>query len=239
MKPGAVQALLFDKDGTLFHFGETWNAWALSAIARFAGEDEDLRAALAQAARYDLESRSFAPDSPVIAGTNREAAECFLSVLPGYDLPQVEAILTELAKEAPLVPTVDLPASLTALKHAGLALGLMTNDSESAARSHLGQAGILDLFDFVAGFDSGHGAKPDAAPLLAFADAVRLPPQRCAMIGDSSHDLTAGRAAGMKTVGVLTGPARAPDLAPLADVILPDIGHLPVWLGRGFVKNDG
>jgi len=29
---------------------------------------------------------------------------------------------------------------------------------------------------------------------------------------------------------VLTGTAIASDLAPLADIVLPDIGHLPDWL---------
>jgi phosphoglycolate phosphatase len=34
----------------------------------------------------------------------------------------------------------------------------------------------------------------------------------------------------MVCVGVLTGIAGKSDLAPLADVILPDIGALPDWL---------
>jgi hypothetical protein len=51
------------------------------------------------------------------------------------------------------------------------------------------------------------------------------------MIGDSTHDLDCGRAAGMTTVAVLTGLADRDDLAPHADVVLPDIGSLPGWLG--------
>ena len=51
------------------------------------------------------------------------------------------------------------------------------------------------------------------------------------MVGDSRHDLIAGRAAGMATLGVLTGVAGAEDLAPLADLVRPDIGHLPQILG--------
>ena len=37
-------------------------------------------------------------------------------------------------------------------------------------------------------------------------------------------------AAGMVTVAVLTGYAAAATLAPHADAVLPDIGHLPSWL---------
>ena len=65
---------------------------------------------------------------------------------------------------------------------------------------------------------------------LAFAHSLGLDPARVAMVGDSLHDLAAGRAAGMRTVGVLTGVAGAAELAALADVILPDIGGLPGWL---------
>ena len=57
-----------------------------------------------------------------------------------------------------------------------------------------------------------------------------LAPARVVMVGDSTHDLIAGRAAGMQTVGVLTGPASRADLGKLADAVLPDIGHLPAWL---------
>ena len=50
------------------------------------------------------------------------------------------------------------------------------------------------------------------------------------MVGDSTHDLHSGRDAGMLTVAVLTGVAREDELAPHADIVLPDIGHLPGWL---------
>jgi len=106
----------------------------------------------------------------------------------------------------------------------------MTNDTEYGARAHLGAAGVLERFDFIAGFDSGHGAKPAPGPLLAFARAVSVAPDRVVMVGDSTHDLIAGRRAGMACIGVLTGTALAEDLAPFADAVLPDIGHLPGWL---------
>ncbi len=91
-------------------------------------------------------------------------------------------------------------------------------------------AGVIAHFDFIAGSDSGFGGKPAPGQLLAFAEALDLDPSRCAMVGDSPHDLDAGRAAGMACVAVLTGPGPADDLRPLADVVLPDIGHLRAWL---------
>ena len=50
------------------------------------------------------------------------------------------------------------------------------------------------------------------------------------MVGDSMHDLHAGRSAGMRTIGVLTGPASRADLTPHADVVLDTIADIPDWL---------
>ncbi|MEY3961435.1 MAG: hypothetical protein RIR14_2089, partial [Pseudomonadota bacterium] len=83
---------------------------------------------------------------------------------------------------------------------------------------------------FVAGCDSGWGGKPAPGQLLAFAGRVGVDPVRSVMVGDSLHDLEAGRAAGMRRVAVLTGIAEAAELAPHADVVLPDIGHLAGWI---------
>ncbi|WP_375690215.1 HAD family hydrolase [Pseudooceanicola sp. LIPI14-2-Ac024] len=225
-----VDGILFDKDGTLFDFARTWNGWAGSLIADTSAGDPVVAERLAAALRFDLEAQAFRPDSPVIAGTNREAAELAVSALPGWSVEAMEIHLMERAALLTQVPATELAPLLTGLRDAGLKLGVMTNDTEFAARAHLDQAGVAALFDMVIGFDSGYGAKPDPDPLLAFATAEGLEPARTAMVGDSTHDLIAGRAAGMQCVAVLTGPAQEHELAPFADVVLPDIGHLPVWL---------
>ena len=110
-------------------------------------------------------------------------------------------------------------------------LGVATNDAEAAAQSQLRGLGLGGYFDFLAGADSGHGAKPDPGQCLAFCAATGMQPAQVAMIGDSTHDLHAGAAAGMVPVAVLSGPATREDLAPHAAVVLPDIGHLPGWMG--------
>jgi len=225
-----IDGLLFDKDGTLFEYHGTWNVWAAGLIADLSAGDDARAAALALALEYDLAAGRFLPGSPAIAGTNREAAECLATVLTDRSLAEIEYHLMITAAEAPLVAAVPLAAFLDGLGQRGLGLGVMTNDTEYGARAHLGAAGVIDRFDFIAGFDSGHGAKPAPGPLLAFARHMGFAPARVAMVGDSTHDLIAGRRAGMRTVGVLTGMAQADELAPHADVILPDIGHIPAWL---------
>lgn len=229
----SVAAIAFDKDGTLFDFAATWDGWAGGVIATLSEGDAKLAQRLAASARYDLDRLSFAPDSPVIAGTAREAAECFASELPGRSVAEVQAFLDAAARNAPLAPAVPLPPLLNTLAERGLRLGVVTNDTEAAARAHLAAVEITHWFEFIAGFDSGHGMKPAPGPLLAFAGAIGVAPAEVVMVGDSTHDLIAGRAAGMQTIGVLTGPADAETLRPYADAVLPDIGHLPDWLDRG------
>lgn len=226
----AVQGIIFDKDGTLFDFGATWNAWAARVIRDLSGGDPVRAQALADAVRFDVQTQRFHPDSPVIAGTNDQAAALLQTALPERSVDEIATFLIQQAARADLMPTTPLAPLLEGLAARGLRLGVMTNDSAYSADAQLRAAGIVDHFDFVAGFDSGHGAKPAADPLLAFAAQQGLDPACVVMVGDSTHDLQAGRAAGMITVGVLTGPALADDLVDLADVILPDIGHLPAWL---------
>ena len=225
-----IDGIVFDKDGTLFDFRRTWGGWAESLLREIARDDAQARQ-MGAAIGYDLDA-GFAPDSPVIAGTPNEIAEFLLPHLPGVEPAALVARMNLLAAQAPLAEVQPLVPLLSGLRERGLRLGLATNDAEAPARAHLGGFGLTGLFDFVAGSDSGHGAKPEPGQLLAFARAMGLDPSRVVMVGDSRHDLMAGRAAGMRTVAVLTGVAEAPVLAPLADVVLPDIGGLPGWLDR-------
>ncbi|SLN25524.1 Phosphoglycolate phosphatase [Roseovarius litorisediminis] len=227
---GRADGILFDKDGTLFDFHMTWNAWAGDVIRELASGDPELIVQVAGVIDFDLDAGSILPSSIAIAETNRHIAEAIATVLPDRGVDDIEQFLVDSAASAPLSPAVPLAPFLAGLVGQGLALGVMTNDSEYGARAHLRSAGVEAHFSFVAGFDSGFGAKPAPDPLLAFARSQGLTPSRVAMVGDSIHDLMAGRAAGMQTVGVLTGPASGDDLAPFADMVLPDIGHLPGWL---------
>jgi phosphoglycolate phosphatase len=224
------QGVVFDKDGTLFDFHATWSAWAAGFVAGLA-RDQDHADRLAARMRFDLASGRFHPDSPVVAGTVVEVAALLLPDLPGIGPVELIARINAAAVAAPQVPAAPLRPLLERLRAAGLRLGVATNDAEVPALAHLDRAGVRELFDFVAGYDSGHGGKPAPGQLLAFAAATGVDPARAVMVGDSTHDLDAGRAAGMATVGVLTGLAGAADLAPHADAVLPDIGALPGWLG--------
>ena len=81
--------------------------------------------------------------------------------------------------------------------------------------------------DFVAGYDSGHGAKPAPGMVQAFAREIGADPSEIALVGDTLHDLDCARAAGAVAIAVLSGVATREDLAPHADYVIADIGELP------------
>ncbi len=225
-----LEGVLFDKDGTLFDFHGTWAGWAARMIDELSLGDARLGGALARAWGFDRARSRFCPDSVVVAGDLGEVAAAVAPLLPGYSQGRLRRRLDEAGARVEGVAVVPLGPCLGGLARRGLRLGLATNDSEAAARAQLGRHGVLAQFDFIAGFDSGHGAKPEAGMCRAFAAACALAPERVVMVGDSRHDMAAGRAAGMRTVAVLSGPAGRDELAPLADAVLPHIGHLPGWL---------
>lgn len=234
----ALAGILFDKDGTLFDFHATWSVWAQGLLEELAGGDAGVARHLGAAIGYRFADAAlgvkagFLPASPVIAGTPEVIAASLLPHLPGRDTAALVALMNARAALAPQTPAVPLRPLLTTLRTRGLRLGLATNDGEVPARAHLAAAGVTDLFDFVAGYDSGHGAKPEPGQLLAFARAFGFNPAEVVMVGDSTHDLIAGRRAGMRTLAVLTGLAGAAELAPHADAVLPDIGAIPDWLAQ-------
>lgn len=224
-----IHGIIFDKDGTLFDFRRSWGRWSAGLLREIAGSEEQARR-LGEAIGYDLETGSFEPWSPVIAATADEIADRLLPLLPGCQKRDLVAQMNALAAHAEMSEAVPLAPLLAGLRARGLKIGLATNDSEAPARAHLGRHGLTEMFDFIAGADSGHGGKPDPGMLLAFADRVGLAPATVVMVGDSAHDLIAGRAAGMRTVAVLTGIALADELEGFADAVLPDIGGLADWI---------
>ncbi len=226
-----AQAILFDKDGTLFDFQRTWAPWVAVVIDRLAAGDEALAEALAAAWHFDRAARRIGADSIVISGHVGQVAQAISPLVPQFRAGDLVALLDDTGAQVDGVEAVPLGAFLDALAARGLRTGVATNDSESSARSQLERIGIARRFDFIAGYDSGHGGKPDPGMCLAFAAHVGIAPAQIVMVGDSRHDLDAGRAAGMQAVGVLTGVAGEKDLAAHADVVLPDIGDLLAWLG--------
>jgi HAD superfamily hydrolase (TIGR01509 family) len=75
--------------------------------------------------------------------------------------------------------------------------------------------------------------KPDPAPILWAATSLGVPPEACLVVGDTTVDMRAGRAAGAQAIGVLSGFGERAELEHAgADLILKSVADLPeVLLG--------
>lgn len=94
---------------------------------------------------------------------------------------------------------------LQGLQRAGLKLACLTNKPVAFALELLKLKGLDGFFSQVFGGDSFERKKPDPLPLLKTSEALDTMPARTLMIGDSSNDALAARAAGCPVVLVTYG----------------------------------
>lgn len=100
---------------------------------------------------------------------------------------------------------------LTELIGSGLTVGCVTNKREAYARKMLELAGIASCFSFIHGGDTFGAKKPDPAPLRKALESWNVQPDAAVMIGDSSNDREAARAAGTEFVFAAYGYGPADD----------------------------
>lgn len=232
---GRFAGVLFDKDGTLVDFHLTWGPAVHAMIVALAGGDPALMRAQAEALHFSIETMRFRDSSPLVAGSTADYGLGWANALGRTDLAALKAEIDALSAAESLrslTPIVETPVVFAALRAAGLRLGVATNDTEASARRQIEALGIGRDVEFVAGYDSGHGGKPDPGMVHAFADWLGAPTSRIALVGDSLHDIAAARAAGAVAVAVLSGPAGRAALEPCADHVIAHIGELPALLER-------
>ena len=231
-----IRGVLFDKDGTLLDYGATWMPANRAAALAAARGDEALAGRLLVAGGYDPARDRVVANQALAAGTNREIAELWQRHLPDWrvaDLLEVIERVFQAESATGAVPVADLAPLLLRLKGRGLKLGVATSDSRRGVEVTLGPFAVLDMFDFIAGYDSGHGSKPDPAIVHGFCAATGLAAAEVAVVGDNLHDLHMGRSAGAGlVVGVLTGTGEHADLSAHADHVLNSISELGDLLER-------
>ena len=226
MRRRTIRAVLFDKDGTLIDYHRSW-APINRAAAELAGAgDPALTARLLDVGGMDASTGITRPDSLFAAGNTREIAQAWVDagcrMNPAALTDALDRLFVAGADRA--VPVTDLASLFTRLRERGLFLGIASSDSEAAISRLVERFGLGDLVDFIAGYDSGCGTKPEPGMLLAFCKAVAIHPSEVAVVGDNLHDMNmaASGGAGLR-IAVLTGTGTVETLRPSCDFCLPDI----------------
>lgn len=127
-----------------------------------------------------------------------------------------------------------VPEGLQALRDQGLLLACLTNKPLAFALPLLQAKGLAGFFAHTFGGDSFARQKPDPLPLLQTCRALGTAPAQTLVVGDSSNDAQAARAAGCPVVLVSYGYNHgAPAAAAGPDAVVDRLDALPALLLAG------
>lgn len=196
----AFEAVLFDNDGTLIDSRgavlRSWLSWA---------EDHGIPA-------ERLVGFHGVPSSSIVA-----------QVAPHLDPTGATADID--ARElADTEGVTALPGAVDAVAAVGERGAIVTSASRALLTLRLEAAGFTPPEVLVTADDITRG-KPDPEPYLTGARRSGADPTRCLVVEDAPAGLRSGRAAGAATVAVTT-TSTAEELAPLADLVVEDLGEL-------------
>lgn len=129
--------------------------------------------------------------------------------LPGYalndlfDLPDWKHTLRTWSEYyAPLAvenkPFSGIVPLLTAIKRAGLPLGVATSQNRSLYEDHFHKYGLAGFVDLAVCADDVDNPKPAADPLLFAASHFGISPGEILFLGDAPYDMQCAHAAGAK-----------------------------------------
>jgi HAD superfamily hydrolase (TIGR01549 family) len=221
--PGArrlrADAVMFDLDGTLIDSTEVYFRIVEVVLDRLGMPPVARRTILDATLEGDFDwYRVLPPDT----SESRES-------LIGRGWALVQEIYPDMFENGvSLVPgAVETVNSIAA---GGMKLGIVTStprDNMAAKIRLLKQGGIFDLIGSVITSDDAPRKKPAPDPLIACGRRLEVAASKNVYVGDTRVDILAGRAAGMNTVGVLTGfDDRAVLESAHPDVILPSVADL-------------
>ena len=135
---------------------------------------------------------------------------------------------------AKLIP--DAKKALETILQKGIKMGIVTStprQSMAVKLPVLVDSGLNKLMEVIVHADDTPRKKPAPDPLLEGSTRLGIPPERCMYVGDACIDIQAGKAAGMKTVAVLTGFDDHKTLSQeCPDRIIESIAQLPAILQR-------
>jgi phosphoglycolate phosphatase len=211
----AVQAIIFDLDGTLVDSAE------------------DLRAALNKLlAELSLRPIAATEIKDMIGDGVLKLVERGL-VAAGGNPQQKDALLPrflEIYQANPATLTRCYPGvseTLEILRREDFRLAVVTNKPVSATKKILETLSLAEFFPVVVGGDSVQQRKPHPAPLFEAARQLDVEVSRSLMVGDNIHDVEAAHAAGMRCVAVTYGYHHRPPSEFNADHLIDRFSELP------------
>ncbi len=193
----AVDAVMFDLDGTLIDTVPIYYE-IIDIVFAEIGVPAVSRATLMEA----MDDGEF--DWDCVLPENMKSRKVDLS-------EKARGIVDEIAppmfqSQVKLIPGTDV--IIREIASMGAKIGLVTStpaQNMAAKMIPLSKAGLGHLLEVIVTADDVRNKKPSAEPLVQCSEKLGVPLKKCVYVGDTRVDIRAGKAAGMKTVGVLTG----------------------------------
>jgi phosphoglycolate phosphatase-like HAD superfamily hydrolase len=210
-----VKGIMFDLDGTLLDTKPAYMEAAKAAFAAFGQNAPTAEAALEIPKR--MEQRL------PLSGVVNVELKSFLNVY----LSTFYSVSPSKTKPFPYAAQ----ALSTLAPKAKLAVITMRYVPCEAVVRELAQYGLDSYFAHIVTAMDTHKPKPSPEALIKIVAAMDVDMCDCLIVGDSVVDVAAGKAAGAKTVSVLTGLYSRGELENARpDYIIPDVSHLPSLL---------
>lgn len=232
----AVQALVWDKDGTLADTLDYWRQVGEKRLQYLEKQVPGVAARLRVAFGY--RNGGLEPGGLLATGSRYEneiAAAAYVAE-QGWDWQSALHLARETFRQVeqvcPGVHTIPLrPGArevLTQLAQAGYRQAILSADISPNVQGFVAHNQLQDLLHYYTGIDLPP-TKPDPQALLHTCQILGVEPGQTVMVGDSPVDLEMAKRAGCAAaIAVTWGFHRAEKLAPLADALLSDWSQVQV-----------
>ena len=231
-----VDAVIFDKDGTLLEFDKFWvkvSQKAIESVLKNLQVNEDFENAILQAIGVNDGITDI--NGILCKGTYLQIAEEICKILNkngySFDLDIVEKeVISEYNKSQSIgevVPTTPkLKELLMRLKSQNVRLAIVTTDNEYVTRKCLNKLGVDGIFDKIYTDDGKTPVKPNPYCVFDFCKAFNLEKENVLMVGDTLTDVEFAKNAGIKVVGVAKHTQNRKILQGQADIVIDDLSSI-------------
>ena len=166
--------------------------------------------------------------------SGRTNAAIFADLFPDHSLEdhvrfgnEKEALYRELSRE--LAPLLGLPALLDWARRQGCRLAAVTNGLRLNLRHALDRLGLADRFEVLIALEDVARGKPDPMPYATTLARLGVAPEEAIAFEDSPAGVTAAKAAGLFTFGILTTQTASALRKAGADAVIADFEDEGLW----------
>ncbi len=236
-----IRGILFDKDGTLFNYGEVWG----SVI------DNMLRTTIPMNKLTDEEKERCLHSFEVVIGVDKDGNNYPEGILFRHNnIPSaiIRLVATSIKYRLNIYKVTkaflnlmkrsdygidekikqmnfsNVKSVFRACKNRGMIIGIVTNDITSSTKLFIERMGVEDLISYIRCGDSDCKKKPNAEAIRQFCEEYEISEDEVAVVGDTIIDMEFAKNGKVGySVALLTGSGDKEALQKLSNVIYPEL----------------